>query len=328
MRFFRRRSDSPARPPASSASLENEVDESVGAMSIVSEQVSGVSAQVEEAVLELCTSFQDISKRAQESVGEARAVLGDGQAAGLEHAIGGARATFDRVLASMREISQRSLQAIENIDRVMIGIDKIESTLLEVENIAGSTRLLTVNAKIQASHSGVTGRGFVVIAEEIGELSNRSERIVEAIRSSLAEVMQAMSDASGQLVSSSQADMESSAAIREEIEGTLHTIASAHGRTKAGLERASQSGSDLAEAIHRVVGAMQFQDRVSQRLEHVIGSLTTISRRLVSVRSGQAVEGPGTLATMQSRFTMAEEHDLVAKNDAAGEAEAGGVTLF
>jgi methyl-accepting chemotaxis protein len=218
------------------------------------------------------------------------------------------RATFDRLLARMSESVDRAREAGERMRQVTAAVGKIETVLAEVEDIALSTRLLTINAKIQASHAGVHGRGFVVIAEAISELSGKSDAIVGQVRENLAGVTGAVQGAGTVLTQLGDSGGQAVQESQGELHGALDLVARVHGETQAGLERATRSGDELAQEIHRAVTAMQFQDRVSQRIEHLLTALQGMSAGLGECRAGRACEPRDHLAALERSYTMAEEH--------------------
>lgn len=67
---------------------------------------------------------------------------------------------------------------------------KIDSILESIHAIATQTNLLALNASIEAARAGEAGRGFSVVADEIRELANSTQRSTSAIQNLLGNLQE------------------------------------------------------------------------------------------------------------------------------------------
>ncbi len=79
------------------------------------------------------------------------------------------------------EIMQKMVEAVLTIEKTKDGLIEISSIINKISNdtstihtIVSTTELLSLNASIEAAKAGLTGRGFSVVAEEVGNLAKHS----------------------------------------------------------------------------------------------------------------------------------------------------------
>lgn len=92
-------------------------------------------------------------------------------------------ASMQELAASARDVDSNQQQLSKGIQGVAEISDKIDDFTGLVRNIAKQTRLLGLNASIEAARAGAAGAGFAVVSDEIGKLANNSNDAVDKIQS-------------------------------------------------------------------------------------------------------------------------------------------------
>lgn len=87
--------------------------------------------------------------------------------------------TLDSVNGSYDELMS-SCDALEGFRKKA---DQIDDIMKIVENLSTKTQLLSLNAKIEATKAGEYGKGFSVVADEIGKLSTDTQKSMAKISS-------------------------------------------------------------------------------------------------------------------------------------------------
>lgn len=115
--------------------------------------------------------------------------------------------TLLQTAEDMEKIKNKSIDEIQNLEKVneltMEGLSKINNQIsitnesvaniqkfIEIiKEITSQTKLLSLNASIEASHAGDAGRGFTVVAEEIRKLAQQSDTSSEEIGSIVQDLL-------------------------------------------------------------------------------------------------------------------------------------------
>lgn len=128
------------------------VDEGIGEIAKVVSQVEGKINVGNEKSLEL---MKKVSQMREET------------SASLENT--------NRKIADNYEAIQKAMNDLQTLTQ----IDLIANRILQITN---QTKLLSLNASIEAARAGEAGRGFSIVAEEIGELASSSSSAVAEIQ--------------------------------------------------------------------------------------------------------------------------------------------------
>lgn len=87
--------------------------------------------------------------------------------------------------AKIREQEDAVEAMISELAKIPENIGKLVNS---ITYIAKQTKMVSINATIEAARLGDLGRGFEVVAEEVGQLSDRSNQAAAQVRAAIAEV--------------------------------------------------------------------------------------------------------------------------------------------
>jgi methyl-accepting chemotaxis protein len=202
---------------------------------------------------------------------------------------------------------------------------QISDALSQLDQITNSNRMLAFNARIEAAHAGNVGMGFAVVAVELAAATVRS-RAVTAQVGELALNLRALAESTLQdLRRMNEKDSERVEQCRQEVDASLRDLQAAHSEMVEMLNGMTAEGALLATDIGATVRGLQFQDRISQRIGHVVADLDTFSARL-ETHVGNVAPGAAPADEGFSAYTMHEEREVAGFG--GEEASAGDVELF
>ncbi len=86
------------------------------------------------------------------------------------------------IIQKMRNIQQFMYVSDEIMKQLNVASAEIDGMVGTVKEIAEQTNLLSLNASIEAARAGEHGRGFSIVAEAIGELSDRTSKATNQVK--------------------------------------------------------------------------------------------------------------------------------------------------
>lgn len=99
-----------------------------------------------------------------------------------------------------------------------------------------------------------------------------------------------------------------------------------HNSTRQFISTMQEESRGVAQEIAGAVRSLQFQDRVSQRISHVVGELERIKSELHAHCEDVELDTRGILEHLSSTYTMHEERNVL--GGAQSDMAAGDVELF
>jgi len=118
----------------------------------------------------------------------------------------GVDTAMQRIDSSVRQL-QRAIDEVGNVSGEITNITRV------IGDIADETNLLSLNASIEAARAGAAGKGFTVVASEIGKLAQTSMESVKHIDTLVMEIQRLIGDVIVQANSSVESINSSSALI-------------------------------------------------------------------------------------------------------------------
>lgn len=275
--------DSDGMTPASTHS------EPTSVLPILRRHLREMGQFVEQSVNSVCADFADMAQLASQNLETRTSEQGPGNGQReVERLIDSAERMLERMQQRQRRSAQLAGHVTQSLESTRQQMHRLRSVMSEVGQIAVGTRLLSVNSRIEAAHLGENGRAFAIVADEMARLSQYTQTLVGRIESVAVDVGQQldsiaieMNDVSDEIVDS------------RSIEGVLSGLRQAHLDMEHGLKVSAERSQQLAFRISNSVMALQFQDRLNQRLDHVCRALEAVEGWMASQAVAETCQGGG-----------------------------------
>ena len=299
-------------------------------------QIRETIREVETSVVQICGAFEGMATRSRDSVAAANQLLGSGQGSGIETVLEASRHSLAQLREQIGRGHQISSQLIERMKVLEASAGVIVKALGEIDRIAFGSKLVALNAKVEAAHFGDQGGAFGVVADEIAVHARQSEEITEAVAGEMQRLRATVAATSSDLEEMARMSVETLEATRAELEGGLGELTRTHAEMEAGLAASIQESEQLAAEISRSILGLQFQDRVAQRLGHVADELAemrkTVHLPLEFLKQESPVLGAERSKVvgdrLAARYTMQSERSVQAGPKPLAAPETDGVELF
>ncbi len=136
-------------------------------------------------------------------------------ASSLDQGLTGVSASIQQITAATNDVSGSQSNLHEEIGKVKEQLESINNVMGFIKEIADETKMLGLNAAIEAARVGEAGRGFGVVAEEIRKLSEESKKTVIQIKELTQQIEKSMNTTADASQSTLAVTEETSAAVQE-----------------------------------------------------------------------------------------------------------------
>jgi ammonium transporter, Amt family len=172
-------------------------------------------------------------------------------------------------LGNMREITTTSTQSVStskvSVEELKNVTQEVSAMVDYINDIAEKTHILSINSRIEAARAGQGGKGFVVISDEVMELSKETSRTAGEIGQMVADmedrvnrVVQSMegitrimgdvNNLNGELISLVESNAQLSSSLNEQTRATAAAVTEVAGDISDAVEK-SESLSEIGSAV-------------------------------------------------------------------------------
>lgn len=191
----------------------------------------------------------------------------------------------------------------KEMERIVGMIREIEERAKVINDIVFQTKLLSFNASVEAARAGVHGKGFSLVAEEVGKLAavtgSAADEITGLIENSVKQVEEIVHKSQQNLsvsVKSSDETLKKGIDAAGQCDEALRSIVDKVSKSNMILDEVNRASKEQSAGIREINEAIQNIDMITKEnadlatgTESVVVELESQSRRLGSVAIGLEV---------------------------------------
>jgi methyl-accepting chemotaxis protein len=232
----------------------------------------------------------------------------------MEAGIDDSVASIVKITEFFERLPEMIRQDMDDIQAAAIReIDGLAIFIKVIKEISKQTDLLALNAAIEAARAGDAGRGFAVVADEVRKLSDRSAQAAAMIEKGLADAQKTM------LQGLKLSPMDQQIAEAGGVVGSIHRLRDNYDDIRQYYKTlfavVTGHNTSLAKEIAEILGQIQTQDVVRQRIERLVAAvaqrnevLRELPHRLTDPQSDLAALPAQMLAVLNEYRTGEARH--------------------
>ncbi|TYP69422.1 methyl-accepting chemotaxis protein [Paenibacillus methanolicus] len=240
----------------SSAQMERTAHDSVGAANQIAAVMRDMAGEAEHQAKSMEQNATAMTEMAEgiSRVAVTSSVVNEAAAAVSNEAKNG-RDTVVKAAGQMHTIRETAGSTAEAVAQLRVQSEQIGSIVDLITGIAKQTNLLALNANIEAARAGVHGKGFSVVASEVGKLADQSRQLASNIGQLVVSMQQSAANAAARM-EQGVAETTEGLALMDAVNGMFASILNEVEQVAAQVEEISAATEQMSAGTEQVAASV------------------------------------------------------------------------
>ncbi len=269
--------------PSGYATIQTHFNQAIESLRMLVEAVSNGASQLDGNSSQIAHAAEDLAARSERT--SARIEEASAAIAQIDTRLSNGNATVretvsraDEAIDSVRRGRGVTDDAVQQMEQVAVSARGIDAVIEGLDKIAFQTRVLAMNAAVEAGRAGEAGRGFAVVADLVGQLAMRSEEEAKRAREQLTSTQDQVESA---VTAIGQVDGALSG-IEQVVEGVhqlLTGMAEDYGSHASALSEVSSAFTTLNEFTQQNAAMVEESNAAARALSNEARALARLTER-------------------------------------------------
>lgn len=251
--------------------------------SAVTSQSSGATEQAS-AIHEITSTLEELKMSSNQNLEKVRTLGKSAEKTNKETQMG--IDSVKKSIEGMHQIRDKVKAIADSILELSNLSQRIGEITSAVSDIAKQSKMLSLNASIEAAKAGEAGRGFSVVAEEVRNLAEQSERLTKQVQQILSDVQKSTEkavmateegtkgvDAGVKLAENTGTTMESLRQVINDTTMACQQLVAASQQESAGIKQISGGMDEINKVTTSFVTSVKQTSEAINNLVHISNKL-------------------------------------------------------